>query len=829
MAPISIPRCSTEPTAVNSPRAPKSSLRATPRPEPRPRLGAAASCLTLTITAAALQAALPARAAAPDLSLLPPASSQTVSFSTDIQPLLEKACLQCHGAVKPKAGYRLDNRESALRGGDQGAAILPGDSAKSPLIHYVARLVEDMEMPPTGKGTPLTPAEVSLLRAWIDQGANWSEASAEPQIAFTVTPAAQYIWVDGNAARFREHNWTREGIGGGASEFSVKYDIDPRTHVDMEGRAMVGPDDYRFQTRVRRDDLGWVRLAYREFSRFQDDTGGYYAPFDTPAPRWGEDFVLRHRRATAEFGLELPDWPKFRLAYDLILREGNEATLHWGSVTGNGGTRNIYPGKKHVDETTHLITFDVSYDWAGLLISDQAQFEWHEQDNRRTQYEITGPAFDFGTVVRDQQDYWRGANVLRLERSLRDWLYVSGGYLYSQLRDAGGFDVTSFTPSDPTAPPTLDMNSDDLTLRRRSHVLNANTMLGPWSDLHFYAGLQAEWTRQEGFAAGQTYGTPTAFDANVDRAATDETFGLRYAGIPLTVLFAETRFQQETYSHFEEGLADTTQSFLRDTDAEGDTKDYEAGFTVSPWRSVSFQAKARHRDRENDYDHLRDIDLLSANRGIGYPAFIRSRDTETDEIETRLVLQPLRWLKTTLKYSISSTDFTTTTEGWDEPDLFNPPAPYPGGTVTAGKYDAQTVSAGFVFTPWSRLLLSPTVGWTTSDSRSSANNGLESVPYRGDSWSLLTSATYILDEKTDLLASYLFNTADYAQDNEASGLPLGIEYTRHAMTVGIARRMKHERLVRLEYGFFEYSEPTLGGAADYTAHGLFASFRFPWK
>ncbi len=797
------------------------------RPEPTvaPRFAAVASLLAATFVS------LPARAAAalPDPSRLPPPAARPVSFSADIQPLLEMACLRCHGPEKPKSGLRLDNQESALRGGDGGVAIVPGDSAKSPLIHFVAGLVEDMEMPPTGKGDPLTPDEVGVLRAWIDQGAPWSEEPAGPAVTFTLTPAVQFISVDGDTARFREHNWTREGVGGGASEFSIKYDTDPRTHVEMDGRALVGPDDYRFQVRVRRDDLGWVRLAYREFSRFQDDTGGYYAPFGTPAPRWGDDFVLRHRHATAEFGLELPDWPKFRLAYDLHLRDGTEATLNWGGVSGDGVTRNIFPGRKRVDETTHLITFDVSYDWDGLLISDQAQFEWHGQDNLRTQYEITGPAFDYGTSVRDRQDYWRGANVLRLERSLRDWLYVSGGYLYSQLRDTGGFDVTSFAPSDPTVPPSLDMNSDDITLRRQSNVLNANTMLGPWSDLHFYMGLQAEWTRQEGFAGGQTYGTPTTYDANIDRAATEENFGLRYAGIPMTVLFAETRFQQETYSHFEEGLADATQTFMRDTDAEGDTKDYEAGFSISPWRSVSFQAKARRRDRANDYDHLKDVDLFSPNRGIGYPAFIRSRETQTDEIETRLVLQPLRWLKTTLKYSISSTEFTTTTDGWDEPDLFNPPAPYPGGTVNAGDYDAQTLSAGFVFTPWSRFLLSPTVGWTTSRTRSSVNNAAESVPYEGDTWTLLTSATFIVDEKTDLLGTYLFNTADYSQDNAASGLPLGMEYTRHAMTFGVARRMKHERLLRLEYGFFEYSEPTLGGAADYTAHGLFASFRIPWK
>ena len=46
-------------------------------------------------------------------------------------------------------------------------AVLPGESAKSPLIRFVARVVEDMEMPPVGKGEPLTPAQIGLLSGEI--------------------------------------------------------------------------------------------------------------------------------------------------------------------------------------------------------------------------------------------------------------------------------------------------------------------------------------------------------------------------------------------------------------------------------------------------------------------------------------------------------------------------------------------------------------------------------------------------------------------------------------------------------------------------------------
>ena len=53
--------------------------------------------------------------------------------------------------------------------------IVPGKSAESRLIHAVSGVLEDFEIPK--KGDPLTTKEIGLLRAWIDQGAEWPEAS----------------------------------------------------------------------------------------------------------------------------------------------------------------------------------------------------------------------------------------------------------------------------------------------------------------------------------------------------------------------------------------------------------------------------------------------------------------------------------------------------------------------------------------------------------------------------------------------------------------------------------------------------------------------------
>ena len=111
-----------------------------------------------------------------DPSKLPPASDKTgVTFATDIKPILEKSCTKCHDGEKPKARLRLDSLAGALKGGEDGKVILPGDSAGSMLIHNVAHAGDpDAYMPPPRNKhgiQALSKEQIGLIRAWIDQGA----------------------------------------------------------------------------------------------------------------------------------------------------------------------------------------------------------------------------------------------------------------------------------------------------------------------------------------------------------------------------------------------------------------------------------------------------------------------------------------------------------------------------------------------------------------------------------------------------------------------------------------------------------------------------------
>jgi len=121
---------------------------------------------------------------------LPPAAVVPVDFARDVQPMLSKHCASCHGPEKQKGGWRVDIRATALKGGDSGPAFVAGKSAESHLIQLVAGTDPDKVMPP--KGDRLTPAQIGLLRAWIDQGAAWPD--------------------DGKSARTRSEHWSLQPV-----------------------------------------------------------------------------------------------------------------------------------------------------------------------------------------------------------------------------------------------------------------------------------------------------------------------------------------------------------------------------------------------------------------------------------------------------------------------------------------------------------------------------------------------------------------------------------------------------------------------------------------
>ena len=115
---------------------------------------------------------------------LPAQVAAKIDFARDVQPLFRTYCYGCHGPTTQTNNFRLDRRRDSLpnRVGANGARVVPGNSAASRLYLRVTGQA-GLQMPPTGA---LSPEQIGIIKAWIDQGAEWpdelaGEAPSVPQ------------------------------------------------------------------------------------------------------------------------------------------------------------------------------------------------------------------------------------------------------------------------------------------------------------------------------------------------------------------------------------------------------------------------------------------------------------------------------------------------------------------------------------------------------------------------------------------------------------------------------------------------------------------------
>jgi mono/diheme cytochrome c family protein len=124
-------------------------------------------------------------------------------FERRIRPLLIRACGDCHGDLEePQGGLKLLSRESLLKGGESGPAIVPGDAENSLLISAIR--YEGPEMPPDGKR--LSQTEIANLTKWIERGAPWPQATAE------ALASAKTVAEEERIAAARKSHWSLQPV-----------------------------------------------------------------------------------------------------------------------------------------------------------------------------------------------------------------------------------------------------------------------------------------------------------------------------------------------------------------------------------------------------------------------------------------------------------------------------------------------------------------------------------------------------------------------------------------------------------------------------------------
>ncbi len=342
------------------------------------------------------------------------AASEPVDFSSQIRPVISSKCFSCHGPDESsrKATLRLDLREGALKDHKGVRAIVPGDLENSELVRRITTTDPDDVMPPPKSGRALSPAEIGLIKRWIQQGAPYS-----PHWAF-VKPQRPPL------PRVKSRSWPRNAIdffvlakleknGLKPSPPADRYTLIRRLSLDLTGLPPTPAEVDSFVNDSRRDAceqlvdrlLGspaygerWAR-PWLDLARYADSAGYGSDPLRLNIWPW-RDWVIR----ALNRNLPYDRFTMEQIAGDLLpnaTEEDRKATaFHRNTMTNTeGGTDDeefrVAAVKDRANTTAQV--------WMGLTLGC-AQCHTHKYDpiTQREYYQFY--AFFNQTEDNDQPD-----------------------------------------------------------------------------------------------------------------------------------------------------------------------------------------------------------------------------------------------------------------------------------------------------------------------------------------------------------------------------------------------------------------------------------------
>ena len=250
-------------------------------------------------------------------------------FESKVRPLLAERCYNCHShkAEKLKGSLYLDSRSGALRGGDNGPAVTPGDFSKSLLVEAVRYRNPDLQMPPKSK---LSSREIEVLEKWVSIGAPWPDepepskgAGREKSFDIKARKDSHWAWkpvVDPALPSVEDEDWGFNGIDKFVlarlekEGLSPSRDADRRTLIRRVTFALRGMPPSTEEVRAFLSDdskNAWEKVVDR---LLEENTFG-----ETWARHWMDLFRYAESRGH-EFDYNIPNAYRYR---DYLIRALN--------------------------------------------------------------------------------------------------------------------------------------------------------------------------------------------------------------------------------------------------------------------------------------------------------------------------------------------------------------------------------------------------------------------------------------------------------------------------------------------------------------------------
>jgi len=578
----------------------------------------------------------------------------------------------------------------------------------------------------------------------------------------TIAPTATYYWVSGNKAKFQEDMGQRAGASAGIQDFNYTKQIDDKTRVNFDGRAIFGNEDYLLHFNIQKDDWFKVDFGYKQFFTPYDGDGGYFtyggkSAFGSNMASISNQMGITRGDFWVDIKTLFPKGPSFTLHYDRASRYGDTPSTSMNSVAtgtplptsiggvtinnGNSANRGIAPAYWYVNEATDNFSLDLDQQLKSFRYG-AGVFGQH-QTTENAIYYVSGTAKPGnpnlgqtnGAGYNTTTDLF-GAHVYALGNISKTITYGASA-LYDQFEydiNSGGrfnyggteqiYDPISRAVSpNGTTPVTNGVNNLFGETTYKEWSASANLNWRPTKNWSIVPSISFEDYRTDAMADYNTaaFGVsapPTSLtNSNNNWFQSTEKLEILYTGIQNMTHTLAAEFNQGTGSNYfgtlgnAAALASGVPSVYTTTNQTSYTEkiSYTGNWYVKPGLSLSGQYYYK-LDR-NYYDTPWATDSTNGGTtgtGPRYPGYINSQGFETHDFNLRLTWRPISWIASVTRYDFQ---YSTIDTGYGNSGI--------PGTVTdnyyatmllrktqSGKTRAQIISESLTLTPHPRVSIS---------------------------------------------------------------------------------------------------------------------------
>ena len=170
-----------------------------------------------------------------------------------------------------------------------------------------------------------------------------AQAAATPKPADEFPTFDSYIKISGkvpsvtgNPAAYAERFRTRDSGSYGIEALHFVKELDKETTMEIDGKAMVGAEDYLAKLRLTKNEKGTFEMGYKSFRTFYDGIGGFFPLNKAWMPLGTQELHTDRSKFWVDGIIAIPNKPVFHFRYMDEKRDGRKDTTIWGDTDQTG-------------------------------------------------------------------------------------------------------------------------------------------------------------------------------------------------------------------------------------------------------------------------------------------------------------------------------------------------------------------------------------------------------------------------------------------------------------------------------------------------------------